>query len=343
MPDQPALEVETAPAAGQNPPAEALFVSGRQHSGNTVTALVFGQAPECWVATKEDWFFERRRQAERIRGVEARARGVVDLLRLDDEPLLDRTARWLGQWHGEHPEATAVELYREARRFIAASEGKSYWVCKATSYIFYAREILTMLPEARLLYLLRNPYDVSASKKRRDPDRDRLWGWVVSWNRGLRTALRLREEFPGRLLVVRYEDVVTEPEKTFRRIFSFAGVPFRPEYLEVPHVNRADREYDLEGQGRGLNRSRVYAYRGVLEAPEVAAVDALVWRKKLDEYYPDLPHRDERAKPATRLRALGLLAASPFHYAWQQLVQVVRHDSAWRLGRLWRRMRTLVR
>ncbi len=87
----------------------------------------------------------------------------------------------------------------------------------------------------------------------------------------------------------------------------------------------------------------VFDCGGILEAPEVAAVDALVWRKKLDEYYPDLPHRDERAKPATRLRALGLLAASPVHYAWQQLVQVFRQDSRWRLGRLWRRMRMLVR
>ena len=72
-----------------------IFISGRQHSGNTVTACVFGMVPECFAGFMEGWFFEHRGIVERIKAPAVRARRVADLLRLDDEELTDRTSEAL--------------------------------------------------------------------------------------------------------------------------------------------------------------------------------------------------------------------------------------------------------
>jgi hypothetical protein len=320
-----------------------VFISGRQHSGNTMTAFVFGKVPDCCAAISEDLFFEYRARVEKMKNPARRAQYLVDLLRLEDAALADRTRDWLIRWQQEQSTVSAIDLYREAMRFITADSGKRFWVRKATSYIFYAEDMLTLMPDVRILYLLRNPYDISASRKRRFPKRERILGGVVSWNLGLRIGLKLREAYPDRFLIVRYEDMVTDPVATFRGIFDFVGVPFREEYLDVPHVNRSEAAYTRTSAARGLNPSRVYYYTDILGPTEVAALDMLVWKERLAEYYPDLPHRQDRRPLATRIKALGLVVSSPFSYAIHQVRQFFRYDTAWRLRRVLRRAWMVVR
>jgi hypothetical protein len=341
--DAPALPAEAAARSTTHGRADVgpVFIAGRQHSGNTVTALVFSMVPECCALNVEGWFFEQRAIVDKIKDPARRARRIVDLLRLEDLPLADRTREWLVRWHEEHSGATSVDVYREAMRFVTESSGRSFWVRRATSYIVYAREILTVMPEARMIYLLRNPFDLCASLKRRDPRQDRFGGCVISWNRGLREALQLREAYPDRMLIVRYEDMVTSPVETFRGMFDFVGVPFREEYLGVPHVNRSEAVEATTSAHRGLNPSRVYYYAGILRPAEVAAVSMLVWKEKLLEYYADLPRHQHGL--STRIGAIGLLALSPFNYAVQQVRSIFRHDAGWQVRRLARRVRMLLR
>jgi hypothetical protein len=337
---QPA-KATARPATHSRDEIGPVFIAGRQHSGNTVAALVFGMVPECCAINVEGWFFEHRALVDKIRDPAQGARYVVELLRLEDRSLSDRTREWLVRWHEEHSGATSVDVYREAMRFVTESSGKRFWVRRATSYIVYAGEILTLMPEARMLYLLRNPYDLCASLKRRDPRLDRFGGCVISWNRGLREALKLQETYPDRMRVVRYEDMVTKPVETFRGIFDFVGVPFREQYLGVPHVNRSEAVEAKSSASHGLNPSRVYYYTSILRPAEVAAVSMLVWKEKLLEYYTDLP--DHQHRLSTRIGALGLLALSPFNYAVQQVRSIFRHDPAWQVRRLARRVRMLLR
>ncbi len=336
--------IDAAPdGEGAKTRTRPIFISGRQHSGNTVAAVVFDMAPECYVVNVEGWFFEHRGILDRMKDPAKRAGHLVGVLRLEDTELADRTRRALIDWHRQRPAASSIDLYRRAIELVTADSDKRLWVRRATSYIFYADEILSLMPEARIIYLLRNPYDVCASLKRRDRRVDRFGAMVIGWNRGLRIALRLREAHPDRVLIVRYEDMASRPVETFRAVFDFAGVPFREAYLDVPHVNRSEAKQTRTSETRGLNASRVYYYPGVLTGPEVAAVDMLVWKEKLDEYYPDLPHSGERRGLPCGLAAVGLVCLSPLRFVAHQLRLFIRQNSAWRSRRLLRRFGTVFR
>ena len=78
----------------------------------------------------------------------------------------------------------------------------------------------------------------------------------------------------------------------------------------------------------------MYYYTGILSPAEIAAVDMLASKQMLLEQYPDLPHRREAHAPGTRLKALVLLAESPFRFGVQQARRFVRQKSAWRFRRL---------
>ena len=155
--------------------------------------------------------------------------------------------------------------------------------------------------------------------------------------------MKLQESYPERFRIVRYEDMVAKPLETFRAIFDFAGVPFQARYLDVPHVNRSEAHQTRTSETRGLNPSRVYYYTGILSPAETVALDMLLWKEKVVEYYPDLPHYKDNPRLSTRIKALGLLAISPFSFAVQQVRSFFRHDPAWRLRRLLRRVRMVFR
>ncbi|MCH8822779.1 MAG: sulfotransferase [Planctomycetes bacterium] len=315
-----------------------LFICGRQHSGNTVTACVFERVANCLSVNVEGLFFEQRSLIDRIKDPTERAKRLVDLLKFEDEELADRTKHWLIDWQNKTPDASALDCYCQAMQFATLDSGKEFWVRRATSYIFYAQEILTLMPKARVLYLLRNPHDVCASKKRRNSKRDRYLGWVISWNRGMRIALDLEKKFPDRFLMKRYEDMVSMPEQVFKEIFNFMGLPFSEDYLNVPHVNRSEKEYTRTSEKRGFNASRLYYYKEVLKPVEIQVVDMLTWKEPMNEYYPDMPHRDDVISLSTRILALLTVAWSPFPFAWRQFRVLFEDDMLWRLKRLFRRV-----
>lgn len=304
-----------------------VFVSGRQHSGNTLVTLMLGRMDGCFAIEEEGIFFEHRSRLDRHADAAARGRWIAANLRLTDADLTAAVAGHLAAWRADHFQADALSQYREAMRFLTRRTGRHFWAQKGTSYIFYGREILRDIPDARLIYLVRNPYDVCASKRRRGRWEERLVGWSLSWNKGLRLALRLSDEYPGRVLLLRYEDVALDPEAAARRLCGFVGLPFRADYLDVPHINPSENKYQVVAGSRGINRSRLFYFRDNLPPREIAALDMLIDRTLLARFYPELPHRPGHTPLVSKLAGAALIAKGPVHYGFDKVRFSLRHGA----------------
>lgn len=315
----PGPSTDGAAAGSGEGPLEAgpIFIAGRQHSGNTVTAVLLAGVEGCYAQVDENTFFEHRALIDRMPDRAARVARIMKLLKIEDAAGREAVGPHLRAYAEAHPDADAMAIYLEGMRFVTRLTGNTFWAQKATSYIFYGRQILRDLPDARLVYMLRNPYDIAASKKRRSVRKDRLWQVMLGWNKGIRLASELLDEFPGRFRVVRYEDIVTEPERETRALLEFLGIPFRPSYLDVPHVNRSETGYSLTGTGKGLNRSRVFYYVDNLAPSEIAALDAIVDRAARDRFYPELPHAGQRRRLGARLAVPVLLVGGAWKAVWE--------------------------
>ncbi|MDQ7006722.1 MAG: sulfotransferase, partial [Acidobacteriota bacterium] len=273
-----------------------VYICGRQHSGNTVLALALGRLPPFLALPQDLPYFEHLELIDQTRNPRKRVAYAIRcmMLELESARLQLEVSAWLNRWILDHSAASAIDIYLEAMHFAVRSRRKEWWAQKATSYIFYADQVLDLVPNSRMIYMLRNPYDLAASKKQRDPGIDRIWAHSVSWYKGLRKALALQERHPARFRIVRYEDLVLAPETTMRTLCNFLGVAFDPQCLDVPHINRAEKPHvwtvDADAT-YGLSRSRVFYYPSHLAQPEMAALDQLSSRRLLHEFYPNLPHQ----------------------------------------------------
>lgn len=312
---------------------EPVFVIGRQHSGNTMLATLLGQHPDVYAFTGEGTFFEHwdtisksPRTAYRVIQEIEGGRTMKDVADLEDlisgdsqHPLVQFFRKEIGL------EQAALELYRHGKQRITEASGAKRWAQKATSYAFYVEDILKSLPTSRLIFLLRNPLDLGASLKRRG-NWARVLRMMWGWNRGVRIMHQWKGD--GRVLLLRYEDLVRKPEPLLRKVCSFAGLSFNEALLEVPHVNRAETPYNTESSAKGLDDSRVYCYRDVLSPEEEAVVRSWADTDRLQSAYPDLP--TPRVHGAARqigltLQAVGGLIQTLAVDHTSSLVQNPRH------------------
>ncbi len=110
-----------------------------------------------------------------------------------------------------------LDLYRQDQSPYTTDP---LWIEKSPPHIFYQSAIRDLFPEARLIYLVRDPRAVIGSLKTMPWSTSNVYALSRSWNR----ALELTPADDGGS-TVRYEDLVREPEATFTKLGNYLGVP----------------------------------------------------------------------------------------------------------------------
>jgi hypothetical protein len=112
---------------------------------------------------------------------------------------------------------------------------------KTPTHLNYVDTLLEWFPRARVIHMLRDPRAIYVSDRYRRQNRDRWpYTWirrvplllesylllltVVTWPRALRQHRRLAKAYPGRYVMIRFEDVVRKPAETLPPLFEFLGV-----------------------------------------------------------------------------------------------------------------------
>jgi hypothetical protein len=117
---------------------------------------------------------------------------------------------------------------RLLHRELAAS-GKQLLVNKTPSDVFIADEIRTCWPDARFIFLLRNPAAIARSRQAARPQDSaaRNAEMVLRYGRALEQA---RRRHAG--LTIRYEDLAADPAATTQAVCAFLGVPWNARMLD---------------------------------------------------------------------------------------------------------------
>jgi hypothetical protein len=140
------------------------------------------------------------------------------------------------------------DLIDWAFRLETSPSGKSRWGDKTPRYYECWNQIATLFPEARLIHLIRDGRDVSASLKkvgwhgRTELERARYWTSRVSLAEECARLLG-----PDRCLIVRYEDLVLNTEPILRDICTFLGEEFDPNMLRF-FEDALDHVSDFDGR-----------------------------------------------------------------------------------------------
>ena len=199
-----------------------IFLLSLPRSGSTLVQRVLAADPKIATAA-EPWLLLPHLYATRERGIAAEytqpiaARAIAEFVR--SLPGGERDYR-------EALHDFAIDLYTRA-----AGEETTYFLDKTPRYHYVVDDLLETFPEAKIVFLWRNPLAVVASivetwtKGRWNVDR---------WQGDLRGIVPLVDTYAAHRstsIAVQYEDLVSNPLGAWPQIFGYLGLPFDEELL----------------------------------------------------------------------------------------------------------------
>jgi tetratricopeptide (TPR) repeat protein len=193
-------------------PYVPIFIVGMHRSGSTLLEQLLGGHPMVADGGETYSFTTQMRFA-----ADYRNKGVVD------SELVRR--------------ASGVDYGLVGKRFYETTawraNGKAFLTEKLPSNFLNLGFIARALPEARILHMIRDPLDTCFSNLRTmfsdvntfSYDQQELVDWYVQYRQLMDHWHRV---MPGRILDVRYDELVADPEAVMRGVLEFCELPWDP-------------------------------------------------------------------------------------------------------------------
>lgn len=252
---------------------DPVFIVGVPRSGTTLLRAMLNRHPRIGLSDETYFFYyvylrrrafgdladaaNRRRLIASYGATQRMHRLQLDLPRLEARLMADGTS---------YPAFFATIL-----QFYAEEHGKARSGEKTPHHAWYVDTLLEWYPRGRVIHLVRDPRDVCASL------------YNVPWGRKTATAnadlwvnlTEAAERGQGNphFLRIRYEDLVSEPERSLRQICGFLGEQFDPAMLGTAPVSTADKPWFRRAQGE-LSKDRLGAWREQLNPDDVRLIEA---------------------------------------------------------------------
>jgi len=268
-----------------------IFVVGNSRSGTTLMGTILGRHDavfrfeelhffeELWSATGDDTSCSE----------EEAATLAAKLFDIQRNGYLTR-----GDWQDFLSEAQTIvkdipQPLSPAKAFSAflshetKLQNKSRGCDQTPQNILYIAEILKHYPHATIVHMVRDPRAILLSQKNRwrrpflsdsIPKKEAIRYWLnyhpitmsQLWKANVRTADQFLED--ARVYTLRYEDLLTEPEKEVEKVCQFVDITYSSDMLKVPQVNSSSQRDQPKQEG--INKGRADSWKqGGLSSTEM--------------------------------------------------------------------------
>lgn len=217
-----------------NPGNAPIFIMGTQRSGTTLLRLILNAHSK--IAIPEEARFltpllKKKYLKKNLTGDSLHrlvsylsSNEQFKLWNYDSRPFLLELAR--------KSEISLHELISTMFSSYCSAEGKTIWGDK--SLFFSAIDILVSLfPEARFIHIIRDGRDVFDSWRKMDPTKNNSAVIALDWSYKLHRIENSLKRIPStHQMVIRYEDLISEPERITKAVCAFIGVEHEVSMLD---------------------------------------------------------------------------------------------------------------
>ena len=278
-----------------------IFICGHPKSGTTLLVSLLDSHPQMLVYPNETFFFrgfvpELRRRGlkekvslaqryllhfferdivdaeSREKDASQREQVFVDYARTCQEmiELVDKN----GIRHDGDLLSAAVIAYARVHQKVT---GKTiYWIEKTPYNEHFAETIYDWWPMAHCIHIVRDPRDNYLTYRRKHPGlsaEDFAIGWNSSLDAGIKNQTLYGDD---RYLLIRYEDLTTQPEKYLPKVISFLGIE-DDQILWIPTSNGKPWEGNSQfgDKFHGISNKPVGRWEKELDAESVDIIESI--------------------------------------------------------------------
>lgn len=270
-----------------------VFVVGNSRSGTTMMGHILRNHPMIFTLHHELHFFEQlcaSADYNRVLSFEESVKLAARLLCINHDSYWTQgdPARFSEEAGTiirsiQDRTTTPVVIFEQFLRYVALKNGKTIPCDQTPRYILYIADILKLYPDSRVINMIRDPRPVLLSQKNKWKRR-----WMGYRNFPLKESIRTKINYHPitismlwnasvravtpfvdhpRVLVMKFEDILTDSETEVMRVCDFLGVDFYKEMLDIPQGGSSLKKFTAN---KGIDGSRVEAWRkGGLNPTEI--------------------------------------------------------------------------
>ncbi|MGE5424456.1 MAG: sulfotransferase family protein [Syntrophothermus sp.] len=225
-----------------------FFILGRPRSGTTLLTTLFNAHPNIHIAPEYPVMLLLYQKFRKVKvWDEAAIRSFVDAafyssqfshrrienLKIDKETILNELLKYQGKG--------SIQLFLKSINYFAYTmfrKEETHWIGdKNPVYSIFSNRLRKIFPEAKFICINRDYRDNFISiQKLADKDvaveAPNLRLQVARWRYFVRLFLKLKKEHPEKYYILKYEDLVTDQEKTFKSLCEFLGITYDPNVFE---------------------------------------------------------------------------------------------------------------
>ena len=178
---------------------------------------------------------------------------------------------------------TFPSLLRAILETYALKQGKLHPGEKSPRHLEHAQTILNSYPLAKIVCILRDGRDMVQSMLKvpwTDSENPRSLGkYCVRWTDYCQLAIKFVRQYPTRFILVKYENILINPEEELKKLCEFIGEKFEPTQLN-PDFNSAvvpDWENNWKKKALlGLDPKRIEAWRKINDKNQIWFMNSMM-------------------------------------------------------------------
>ena len=269
-----------------------LLIVGASRSGTTLLRLLLNSHPRIAVPHEFKYFDQFARFARpgkwKQQLDESTFTGIVDQFLSDrehvfDEVGLDNVRRQIM----DQSDRSLAAPYTVAARAWMTHYGKSRWGEKTPYHIHYADVLIEMFPQARFLYMLRDPRAAVNSMNSVEYFSEDTVLNALNWNRSATVGYKtLSDAVPSdQLMVLRYEDLAADAPAVLTKVCDFIGEDFEPGMLQFYRDSKRFMapEIKTENVTKAVTDTSIERWRKDLDEGDIRSIE-LVCRETMLRY-----------------------------------------------------------
>jgi hypothetical protein len=289
---------EHQPPAASRPHEQYIFIVGVSRSGTTLMRRTLNTSDEIAIASENHFLghvIASEGVRHRLRKFgdlhdDDNLRRLVDYLYSDafkrSSKYRDVSTLW--RWLGRRvPKDTLLALllasdrseralFRAILQMYAHNKGKRVMGEKTPAHVRYVPTLLSWFPDGRVIHMLRDPRGIFVSELRRRSKQALstpykqlqrftpafklfiLLQVTVLWAESIYRFRQNKRRYPNNYYLLRFEDLVSNPEASIRQVCDFAGVDFQEPMLQQEVVSKGFQEGQSGFDARAAERWREY-------------------------------------------------------------------------------------
>ena len=161
-------------------------------------------------------------------------------------------------------------------------------ISKDPDNVFFVKEFLQIYPNAKFIAALRDPRAVVLSHKQSKGNAGGTLTRAYVWKKFNEALLDALQQYPDRILLVRYETMVTQTESTIHQICEFLNIAFdanmvNPEKSTAEQLKRPDTEDEATDRrkkrwtdlSKPINTTRMEVWKTALSPREIQITNTI--------------------------------------------------------------------